>query len=59
LSALRRLLELSDAELVALCEVISGEVGAWVGVAEPVPPEYLADAVAPLAVMVAPDGPPD
>ena len=35
--ALRRTLQLSDADLAMLCEVVAGQLGAWVGMGEPLP----------------------
>ncbi len=50
--ALRRLLELSDPELSALCETVATEAGAWVGAMDPVPPAVMAAAARPLAGLV-------
>jgi hypothetical protein len=49
-SALLQLLELSDEELATLCEAVSVELGAWVGVNPPAP--NLAAAAAPLGAFV-------
>ena len=46
--ALRTLLELSDADLSTLCEVLAAELGAWVGALPPVAAATLAAALAPV-----------
>jgi hypothetical protein len=55
-ASLRGLLGLSDADLSTLCETVAAELGAWVGVREPVEPDLLGAAAAPLAVLVGGDG---
>jgi hypothetical protein len=56
-SALLQLLELSDAELATLCEAVGTELGAWARLTEPVDPDRLAAALAPLdAFVVGADG---
>jgi hypothetical protein len=48
-AALRQMLELSDEDLVALCELAATELGAWAGVLEPLTDAELAGAADPLA----------
>jgi hypothetical protein len=55
-TALRGLLELSDADLTTLCEATATELGAWVGAVEPVSGERLAAALAPLGRRIGADG---
>jgi hypothetical protein len=48
-AALRRLLELSDADLATLCEVTAAELGAWCGQGDALPTEAFISAIEPLA----------
>lgn len=54
--ALRTLLELSDAELSTLCEVMAAELGAWAGALPPVAPNVLAVALMPVGHELGADG---